>query len=413
MGLIISLFLLIVIQLEGLNWFKIEKTKEAYNFLFAAAFFSPIIWSIKGLNGALKGFNKYHEVNIYDTVVQTLTLIGSITLAVLGFTAFWIFILQQALQIIKGGIYWHKLKQLYKVYFSGQTIRELISIFKYIFSYSFWVLVMRLSANLIHQFDKIIISNFLGVSTLPIYIGIVQLMNLVNKFNTQLKKSIIPIASEIFVGSSINRLNDVSYKITGTFILISSTMVCMVIFFSKPILLVMGKDNLIPYISVFQFGLIAYLIISSRTIIQTMQIGAGAIIKYLAFFSILRVFAFIGALLLGIKLYGLDGAIVSNPLSLILIFPVWLALVRYKANVSIKRFLKIAARGLYIPLLVILIYKVSVSILFIEGASSLFMEILYGIFFAGIISVIFWQRLDAKIKGFLLSKLNALPLKTP
>jgi len=404
-GLIISFFLVLIVSMEWLSWFKIKDLESGSLLLLLAAGFSPFSWALKALIGGLKGFNKYHELNIVDVFTMVANAVLLISLAALDVPVVYLFLAQQSVEIVKTVILWRLLRKCYAFTLWGHKISDLMQTFRLIFNYSGWLLIMRLSGMFVNQFDKIIVSSLIGVDKLPIYNGIEKLMKIVIALNAQLKKSIIPIASEIYAKSDLSRINTLAYKMTAVLNSISAPIVTLLILFGEPVLIVFGKHVLIPYLTVFQVGLCLFMVVSGRAFLVSMHLGAGKIVRLLSLMDVLRAVSYLVTVYLFIQLFQLNGAILANPVATFILFPLWIYVIFTKANISFRSYMQAFWKGQGSSWIIIGLYFLSKFFLQQAGLYGFWEGILTSACLALLLFFLSWRSLDMDLKKYAFKKI--------
>lgn len=408
-GLIVSALILLTIYTDIISIFKIQDLDKARTILALSAIFTPFAWGSKSILGALKGYNKYHFLNILDTSAYFFTTIVTIVLAVLGVPVLWIFLSQQVLGLMKGMLLGRTLLSLFKIKVLGISLNDILTTFKEIFSYSLWVFIMNAASSLINQFDKLIISGMIGVNALPIYVGVTKLMKMLTEINNKLKSAVIPIASEINSKFDQHKFNEVAIKGIRAMNALAAPITALAVIFGDPMLRLLGKEHLLPYTWVYQLGAIIYMLAGSRAFLHTMHIGAGTIIKFMGVYSVATSVFYVASAFILTHYFGLTGAILALPFTHAIMYPVWVKVVLAKTNLSFSLFGKAIIQGQW-PSWIILILYFTLNSLVVNPNMLLFT--LISLVFISLLAYLSWNyTIDSVIKNYIKKRFIKLPHK--
>jgi O-antigen/teichoic acid export membrane protein len=226
-------------------------------------------------------------------------------------------------------------------------------ILKIIFGYSLWVFIIRLSSTVVNQLDKIIVSTMLGVSQLPIYVGVSRVLKIVGQLNSLLKSAVLPIASEVSSTNDKELLEDLSFRGTKIFNAIFGPLTVSIILFAHPILNLIGGKVVAEYYLALQIGSLCLLPVLCRAFLNTIVMGTGHIIHYQSIWSVLTSIVYLVVCIAGIYIYGLYGAILAHPVSHVLMMVPWLYIIFKHIDLSVFDFWKAVFLGQW-PSLILL-----------------------------------------------------------
>lgn len=351
-GFFIAVLLIGFTFLGGINLFHVND-EQSVRFLFYSAAVSALFqWPMLVFENAGKGFNLFHKLNIilfWENIISFILVIFS---ALLGFPLFLIFILRF---IPRFGSTFFRLILLKKHHKSPLFIIDSHTrkIMKRIFGYSVWVFIISFSSTIVNQLDKIIVSSMLGVSQLPIYVGVTRVLKLVGQLNGLLKSAVLPIASEIHSSGDKTLLNDLSYRGTKIFNAIFGPVTVSIILFANPILTILGGEAIARYDWVLQIGSLILLPVLCRAFLNTIVIGFGHIIRYQSLWSVITSFLYLVICITGIYLFELYGVILAHPITHALMMLPWLYIIFQNIDFKLTDFLKAVWLGQW-PSLVLL-----------------------------------------------------------
>lgn len=347
-GFLLSLLLLVVAYTDLITFFDISNIEKGKTLLILAAIFAPISWAGNCLKSTLRGYNDHHYLNKIETTTYSLSVFVSIVLAYFNFDLVWIFLSQRMSVVINTFLFVKKISKDYKITFKIKGIKILLNTLKEIFSYSVWVFLIEISSFIVNTFDKIIVSGALGVKALPIYMGIIKMIQILASVNSKLNSAVIPIASELFQKESIQKFNEAALRGVRAVNAISSPISVLMIVFAFPILKIIGKDILTDYIVIFQIGTIIYMIGGSKSFLQKMIIGSGITIKEIGVIGITTSILYLGLIHYSISLFYINGAILTLPVIHLVILPLWFYLVAIPAKIKIDNFFKSVFKGQWV-----------------------------------------------------------------
>lgn len=406
-GCIITLLLLVFVYFDLFAvWFDFTDIAVANQLIILTALVAPIMWTSKSLTGALKGFNRFHLVNKIETFLITIKFLIAVIVAYFTRDVLQVFIYSQVIEIIKVVIlyvYSNKVHQIIWKHIGG--VYNVFTTLKEIFSYSLWVFIIQLSSMLINQFDKMIVASFLGIEKLPIYEGIIRLMKILTGISSKLNSAVIPIASKILVSSDQNKFNNIGYQGVIFVNAVAAPITVIAIIFAAPILKIFGSSYLIDYQYLFQIGALGYLLSSSRSFFNKMLSASSIVIEYLAYFAILLSLVYLLNIGWVIRFYDIAGAVLISSVMHILLFPIWVIIVKKYANIEVDKFLRAVFKGQWISWMVVGIYfilKSNIDILM----NNLMCTIAFMIMTIFILASLSWiftvdDRIKSYIKNFL------------
>lgn len=199
----------ISILLHTLNYFKVFDYFEILNsdqYIPVLILFTPFIFLFKTFSVSLRGSKDYRSDNVVNLIFLIIDLIIILfsTFNTLSITT--IFLLIFTSNLVRHITHFITYKYRHGFIFNFK-IEDLNSEFNEIKRFSFWNFITSLSSTIINQFDKILVSIFLGVNTLPIYYGVNQFIkvyvNVIGVFNS----AIIPYFSE-----KINNVDNIIFR---------------------------------------------------------------------------------------------------------------------------------------------------------------------------------------------------------
>lgn len=410
MGLLVSIILLILVKTGLLGEiFKVEDIAKTESLVLLACVFAPITWGGNALLGSLKGFNQHHSVNIINSIIRLLQFIIITILAFLSYDVIWLFLSLQLFEIIRIVWFQQRLSLFHQIKIVEiKSINAFISTMKQIFGYSIWVFVMQLSGMLVNQFDKMIVSMFIGIEQLVIYTGVVRLMKILTNISGRLTSAVIPIAAELNTLADSEKFNKAAMRGVRMVNAIAAPITALALIFAEPILQIMGKNHLLEYELIYKTGILIYMIAASRSFLNKMLIGAGDIIRFLSLFSVITSIVYFLLAYYLINIWDLSGAILALPFTHLLLLPIWLLFVKIFANVKLSNFLLAVWKGQSVSLIIIVIFIALTTVFpaLLSNCVLLFITILLCLSLLALFS--WWYTIDDKVKEMVLSFYNRL-----
>lgn len=413
MGVLIGCFIGLAIEFDGLRWFEVADEDKARQILWLAAIFAPFIWGFNAFTGALKGFNRYHEINLVNAVFQILLFVSQVTLAWIGVDVLYLFLVAQLLAFGQRFAFFQMLSKDFTPKLTGHSVGQIKNIFREIFGYSIWVFLAQLSSMVINQFDKIVVSGLLGVAQLPIYVGVTKIMKLLVMVSGKVKSALIPIIAAKEGKLSDADFNAIAVRGLKAMNTIVTPIVGAMVVFSTEILTIIGKVQLAEYALAFQLGTLIYVLVNARAFLHTMHIALGRKIRFIGLFGLATAACYVILAYVFIKTSGVVGAIIAAPLCHLLFYPIWMFVMLRDTHLSLWRYLKAILGGQW-PTLIICLTFIVVHLLFPPVINDNFWDnimelaIKLSIYAIGCAVLIWNFTLDIQIKSYASSKIRKL-----
>ena len=346
--------ILISTLLYALNYFKVFDSFEILNsdqYIPILILFTPFIFFFKTFSISLrasKDFRSDNLVNLIFLIIDFIIILFS-TLNNLSITT--IFLLIFTSNLVRHVTHFITYKYRHGFIFDFK-IKDLNFEFNEIKRFSFWNFIISLSGTIINQFDKILVSIFLGVSMLPIYYGVNQFIKLYISVNGVFNSAIIPYFSE-----KINNVDNIIFRkiaIKGTDL--TSFLGIIVAFFfminSEYIFRIISKEYLIEYSNIFNICIIIYIFLSSRSFIYRLHITRDSQLKFFGIFGLISCLLYPLMFFILSDRFGIIGAIFSAPLTHLILSPFWFYKLLYSVQLSIIEFLKVVFNNIILLSLV-------------------------------------------------------------
>jgi O-antigen/teichoic acid export membrane protein len=236
-----------------------------------------------------------------------------------------------------------------------------ISKAKKFLNFSFWLFIMKFSSLTVNQFDKVIVSSFLGTAYIPLYYGLVRVIQIPGEIIEVMKSAVIPISSEIKTSNS--QAEFTSFIIAGVTQLnvIFALSIFIIVIFTQEILFLLGGKEFLQYISLVQYSLILLMPLAGRAFFSSALIGSGEVVKRQALWSIISSTSFIILLWYLLFNYNLQGGIISKSINQFFMYFLWVFLIAKFTSIGIKNFLLLTLKGQFPYLLLCAIFLLSIK----------------------------------------------------
>ena len=370
--------------------------------------FDPITWlfigmilsffyPLQALVPALKGHSLFPELN-YTLFICN--LVGNVLLVFSALFTDSIVILLLSKYVVNIWLFSKHVKilQIKSPFKLSNLIINFSSSSKFI-KFGLWIFINKLSSLIVHQFDKIIVSMFLGPTSIPFYYAALRIIQIPIDVNEILKSAVIPAASKIKSrnkkDSFIEFLTDGIMQLNSIF----SFMVFIVILFSYELLFVIGGNELASYNFIIQISCLLLLPIAGRGFFSNALIGSGEVLKRQAAWSILSAISFLLLLIYFINNYELNGSIIAKSVNHFLMHGMWIFLIARFTELGAKKFIVITLKSQWPILLVSLLYLFFIQNLFERTLNLLAIKIILAIIMFFVLWMFF---IDTRIKNYLL-----------
>ena len=376
--------------------------------------FDPITWlfigsilsffyPLQSLVPALKGHSLFPELNY---TLFTCNLVGNVLLILSALFTDSIVILIFSKYVVNIWLFAKHIKILQiksPFKFSNKNINININInfsnsSKFI-KFGLWVFINKLSSLIVHQFDKIIVSMFLGPTSIPLYYAALRIIQIPIDVNEILKSAVIPAASKIKSGnkkdSFIEFLTDGIMQLNSIF----SFLVFIVILFSYELLFIIGGNQLTSYNFIVQMACLLLLPVAGRGFFSNALIGSGEVLQRQAAWSILSGISFLFLLIYLINNYELNGSIIAKSANHFLMHGMWIFLIARFTELGAKNFMLITIKSQWPILFVSILYLFFIQNLFEQTSYLLATKFILATIMFSVLWIFF---IDTRIKNFLL-----------
>lgn len=370
-GIIYFLFgILFSICIGGLSYFNVFDLlgfKGWWNYAKHLIYFAPLIWFFKAFSFALKGakdFRIENLINLIFLLVELSFVYGMIefnyTLPEILFGVLSILLLRHIGHFI--AFYRRHDFRLMLLDIYGVKVQ-----FHKVKNFSFWNFVSAFSSTILNQFDKVLVTVFLGPASLTIYYGINQFLKFYTSVSGVINSAVIPYFSEKVSLSDNKTFNQIAIKGTMLTSYVGVILSGLLILNSKVIFSAISKDYLIEHLTVFNVGIILYAFIGSRSFINKLYLCDLNHAKTLSIFGIITTLIYPIIFWITTSYFGISGAILSPVISHLIVFPFWVFVIFKKTSLKVSEYLwGLFQNSFPIIMLIGILYFVN-ELLFNEG----------------------------------------------
>jgi O-antigen/teichoic acid export membrane protein len=265
------------------------------------------------------------------------------------------------------------------------------------FGYSGWIFIIRLSSTIVNKLDQVLVSSILGVSQLPIYVGVSHVLKIVGQINSLLKSAVLPIASEVYANTDKGLIKDISIRGTKMLNSIFAPLTVSIIIFANPILFILGGAEVAQYSRELQIGSILFMPVLCRAFLNTVVMGAGHIIRIQSLWSVTTSFVYLLVCLIGLKFFGLKGAILAHPITHVIMMYPWLYLIFKNIDLQMIDFWRAVFWGQWPSLMVLIVAYPLTKNLFV-GLNTYFIVVAFSTFVLAIMIVSWFFTIEKNVR---------------
>ena len=333
------LFSISIGVLSFFNVFDLLGFNDWRNYANHLIYFGPLIWFFKAFSYALKGAKDFRIENLINLIFLLVELL--IIYVMIEFNYGLQEILFGVLSILLLRHFGHFVA-FYRRHGFSLTLLEINEMkiqFHKVKNFSFWNFVSAFSGTILNQFDKVLVTVFLGPAALTIYYGINQFLKFYTSVSGVINSSVIPYFSEKVSLSDNKTFNQIAIKGTMLTSYVASILSGLLILNSKVIFSAISKDYLIEHLTVFNIGIILNTFISSRSFVNKLYLCDLNLSKTLSIFGIITTLIYPIIFWITTSYFGISGAILSQVISHLIVFPFWVFVIFNKTSLKVSEYL--------------------------------------------------------------------------
>ena len=276
-GFLVSLTLVTWVLLGGVSWLKLDVNLSVNSekiFLFASVI-ALISWPQLLLKGIFKGIQDFVTLNILLGIGRIISVVSAI-LAVL-YTAWeieYIFLLFNLDKILLTFIQFKILKK--KLPFWKFSVFDFNKdTFKFIFSFSGWILLGQVAVLLEYQSDQIVILSFLSVSFLATYAVVFYLFRIIQQISGLAGSAVMPAISQLNQSSKPSDIKKILFfgvKIHNLFFV---PITLTLFFIAEPFIKLWVGVKYLDYLWLIKLSIIFQLVWQSSALFGQIYLGLG------------------------------------------------------------------------------------------------------------------------------------------
>lgn len=373
-------FSIIIGALSNLNIFNLFGINNSWEYVKYLIYFAPLIWFFKTFSIALKGLKDFRMENLINMIFLFVELIIISMMIEYNYVLSEILFSVLLILLLKHFVHFASFYSRHGFRFNLINLNDLKNQFQIVKSFSFWNFISAFSGTIMNQFDKVLVTVFIGPAALTIYYGINQFLKFYTSVLGVLNSSVIPYFSEKVSFSNNKDFNKIALKGTMLTSYIGFILAGMLLLFSKVIFSLISKEYLLEYLTVFNIGIILHSLIGSRSFINKLYLCELNFARRLSLFGIITTFIYPIIFWLLTSYFNIQGAILSPIVSHLIIFPFWIYFNFKTTSLKVSEyFLKIFQNGF--PVIVILGLLYLINEFFLDELTILIMviEILFSI----------------------------------
>jgi O-antigen/teichoic acid export membrane protein len=352
-GITFSLFLKI------LNYFKIFDLLDLEGwelYVQYLIYYAPVVWFFKAFSFALKGVKDFRFENIINLIFLVVELILIYTMIQMDFALSEILFIVLLILLLKHIGHFIIFYVRHKFKFSLLNFSEMKYQFRKIKTFSFWNFILSLSGTVMNQFDKVLITIYLGPTSLPIYYGLSQFLKFYSSTLSVINSSVIPYFSEKVNNVDDNSFNQLVLKGTSMTLYIGLVIAGLLFLNSDVIFILISKEYLIDYTTTFNLGILLSVIIVSRSFFHKLNLCKVSQAKNISFFGLLTALTYPVVFWILITYFQIDGAILSPIVTHLLILPFWIVFFFKETRMKISKYLEVIFKGASLTFILISIF---------------------------------------------------------
>lgn len=306
--------------------------------LYLAAFALFLSWPLTAFRAAIEGFNRFNEAIASRLVAEIVRTIAVIAGALAGWAVEWLFVLATVPVICQQLILAARAQ-----YLLGIPILRIDDgtwrVFREIFHYSKWMAVGQIGGALNNSADKLVVGAILGVTAVPIYYGLRQILSATSSLAVIFNRIVLPTASHRMASEGVRGIRSLILNATRAQMAFFTPFATMIALFASPLLALWAGREYAAYAPVLQIGILLFLITATTKVLGRATSAINSEVRFLTLFGLITA---IGAMTLIYVLgtaYGVGGAFLAIPAASILLYPIWYARVLRVTNISWRDYL--------------------------------------------------------------------------
>lgn len=321
-GIMISILLWTLSVFSIFDLIQLHNWEEYVDILI---FFAPLVWFFKTFSFALKGskdFRTENSINLFYLIIEVLFIYIMLTY---NFKLKQIFLATFIIIFLKHFSHFIAFYKRHVLIINKISFQRVFEQFQKVKSFSFWNFTSSFSGFIMNQFDKTLVVLFIGAASLPIYYGINQFLKFYTSILGIINSSVIPYFTKKIDTVDNKTFNQFAQMGTMISTFIGMTFAGFLIIYSKTIFGLISKEYIIEYTSIFNIGILLYVLITSRSFLNKLHLCKANYVSLIAKFGVITALLYPIVFYILALQFGLSGAILSPVLTHLIIFPFWVS----------------------------------------------------------------------------------------
>lgn len=276
-GLLVSLILIIWVLFGGVSWLNLDPSLSDNSeriFLFASII-ALISWPQLLLKGIFKGIQDFVTLNILLGLGRVISVVSAI-LAVLytDWEIQYIFLLFNLDKILLTFIQFKILKK--KLPFWKFSILDFNKdTFRFIFSFSGWIMLGQVAVLLEYQSDQLVILSFLSASFLATYAVVFYLFRMIQQISGLAGSAVMPAISQINESSNSTEIKKILFFGVKMHNLFFVPITLTLFFIAEPFIKLWVGVKYLDYLWLIKLSIIFQLVWQSSALFGQIYLGLG------------------------------------------------------------------------------------------------------------------------------------------
>jgi len=276
-GLVVAVFIISWSLSGGIHWLDVDKTQlENYKIVFIlAGFIALTSWPQMLLKSVFSGLQDFVFLNITLAVGRVCSVILAILAALYtDLSIIYIFLLFNLDKVLL--TFWH-FKALKKrlPFWSFSIFSFDKKTFKFMFSFSGWIMLGQIAILLEYQADQLIIISFLSVSDIATYSVIFYLFRLIQQISGLAASTVMPVMSQIKETSDKQKIKFFILDAVRIHNLIFVPITILLFFIAEPFIRLWMGEKYLEYINFIRLTIVFQLIWQSSAMFGQLYMGLG------------------------------------------------------------------------------------------------------------------------------------------
>ena len=276
-GVLVAILIVTWSYLGGVSWFNVDNMQESnYTKVFIAAGFVAITsWPQILLKSVFKGIQDFVTLNIMVGVGRLISVGLAILVALYTeIDIVYIFLLFNLDKVVLTfWQYWVLKKKLpfwsFKLFYFDKPT------FRFIFSFSGWIMLGQLAVLLEYQADQLIIISFLSASYITVYAVIFYLFRIIQQISGLAASAVMPAISQMNETKDKSEIKQFVLNAVKVHSLIYVPITIVLFFMAEPFIRLWMGEKYLQYIVLIRLSIAFQLVWQSGAMFGQLYVGLG------------------------------------------------------------------------------------------------------------------------------------------